>query len=186
MRRRRVISSVGLGLLGGCSTPSANSEIPSDSTSEVTTSKPTSDGNNGNCNSSQIIRPSPKETSDIGPYKYPDKPDSLTPDSVKSYFKSFEVSYSSNALLEETSASSINVEIRDTSITSVDEGFLAHLKVQVMYTVSNDQTPTSTGDKKHTANYFVNSGLIYRAETDSIENTDPRNHSSKVLVECSE
>lgn len=118
------------------------------------------------------------------PSEYPEKPKSLSLDSVATYLAEFETAFARNRVVDEMTVKSVKVEIQgefDGSETGA--GFVASSNVQVMYTMDTNDTETALGDIEYAANYYVDSELVYRIQTDT-ETVDPRDGGSKRLVQC--
>ena len=180
MNRRRLLATVGVLALPGCS------EVGSPSTGSPAnrTSRTTSSSSGATCEPEVVFRPSPPEGTDPGPSEYPEKPNRLSADSVATYLSEFETAFGRNRAIDELVITSVDVEIQGGfDGTEAGDGYVASSDVQVMFTTDADGTETAVGDSKYVANYYVDPELVYRHQTD-LESMDPRDSGRKRLVQC--
>lgn len=186
MDRRSLLATISVLALPGCaetgspSTGSPASETPTNSPSQTA---PSTAG--ATCEPEAVFRPSPPEGAEPEPSEYPEKPATLSADSVATYLSSFETAYARNRTISDVAVTSVDVEIQggfdDASETG--DGYVASSNVQIMYTREAEGTETPSGDVKYVANYYVDLELVYWHRTD-LEPMDPRDSDRKLLVQC--
>ena len=146
-------------------TPDQPSETATEEPTETTTDEPTeTDDSSSTSDSNFSSEPSPDTT------PFPDRPDTLSGETVIGYAIAYEKAYLQNGVANETSASAeggvvINdIDIKQATILSESaEGFEARLKYELDYTVVNEDGDRRTERTSFTVNYFINETTTKRA-----------------------
>lgn len=178
--RRKIIGLASAVLVAGCAGtgPSPTQDSPVDRSEQSSTTTEAV-----YCSESDVKRPPASINASPSGKPYPEAPLPLDEDSVREFLNEFETAYARNETIQDQSVSSVNIEIQGGfDVEAVDQGFLAHGNIQVMYTKDGgEQTPS--GDKKYRVNYFVSTSAVLRTESD-FEDLDPREEEDSKVVAC--
>ncbi|MEA5407538.1 hypothetical protein VB773_08150 [Haloarculaceae archaeon H-GB2-1] len=126
-------------------------------------------------------------TDELTPRPVPERPATLSRESVRAYAESYERAFTHNHELGRD-VRAISVEILSNRVEQVRDGFSVRLSVHVTTRASAAETPTvvAHSDVRYDAHYFVSEHVLRRTETpgDSPPPSDPSLRTSSLTLAC--
>jgi hypothetical protein len=156
LARRTVLGVVVGALSAGCS--ASNDGDPGDGAT------PTEPVDQPACDPADVTRPPVASGTNIEGRNYPQKPETLSDQSILEYLDDFETSFAWNRVLQSAEGvTSLNVDNLDGfGSDETGDGFLASSGIRVSYSTEDG----SSDEREYVANYFVAPGPVYRYESD--------------------
>lgn len=116
----------------------------------------------------------------VTPVPYPDRPATLTSDSVHAFITDLEQAYVYNREADEGNVTNISFDPEPDNVTRLDDGWVVRIETGVSeYSCTNGTL--SVGDGYYTARYFLNESAIYRAQDGGDGPVgDPRKYGTKI------
>lgn len=176
-RRRLIVAAGGLGVsLSGCLSQGFMSAEQTDSPT------PSPDGEFGYC-------PAVPDSRRVEVPPWPDRPDSLTRETVKRFVTRFEEAFRARIVLpkgtDNIEAVHVSASATDDDVTRTDEGWLVQFSVSEPDFVLRSPTPTESPHSDppiYPVSYFVSDDAVFRAE----RTVDPRESAQGARLDCHE
>ncbi|EMA29713.1 hypothetical protein [Haloarcula japonica] len=170
LERRTVLAVLTGVLTAGCSAPSGDGEPP------------TQPGEAPQCDPADVSRPPVATGTNIQGRAYPQKPETLTTDSILLYLDDFETAFAWNRVLQ-TAETVTSVGVNNLEGFWPDEtgdGYLASSGIRVSYSTADGDR----SEREYVANYFVSPGPVYRYESSNEPVTPETDAEETLLVQC--
>jgi hypothetical protein len=158
MRSRLVLLGLALVLvLAGCTGGSPVGSSPTETMNETSTPTATT---------------TPAGDSPLTPKPLPERPETLTQESVVEFAKSYEQAYKWNQELTNNTLNMTINPVRSNVLNTTETGYVVHLEVGFSQTLRSDGDQMAGGGF-YTANYFINETTIMRAEAGGQQRPGP-------------